>query len=127
METIFESDSIFNICDFVNESNVLLLRAPAPSGVKARYIDIKFVDVAYLDIPISLKGLTIRQVSDLKMKDSIFNSVNTVKDSKQFIIESRNVEYTIFSSGLSVYYVRADFLISSIRRELKWTKMITTA
>ena len=117
--TIFESESIFNMRDFVNESSILLLSGPAPSDVKARYINIKFVDVAYLDIPISLKGIRIRQVSDSQMQDSVFNSVNTGKDIKQFVIESGNVEYTICSSGLSVYYVRADSSISSIRRELK--------
>lgn len=124
--TIFESDSIFNIRDFVNESSVLLLSGAAPSYMKARYIDIKFVDVAYLDIPISLQGIRIRQVSDSQLLDSIFNSANAGKDIKQFVIESRNLEFTICSSGLSVYYVRADSLISSIRWELKWTKMITS-
>ncbi|MCF6408086.1 hypothetical protein L3C95_34680 [Chitinophaga filiformis] len=124
---IFESDAIFNMRDFVIDSKVLLLRGRAPLNVKENHIDIKFVDVKYIDIPVSLNGIKIKKVVKDQFLDPIFNVINDAPSFKQFIIESENVEYVIGCSGLCVYYVRDTSFVSSIRKDLKKIKIIASA
>ncbi|UPK67458.1 hypothetical protein [Chitinophaga filiformis] len=116
---IFESTSTFNICDFVRDSMVLLLRGGAVANKKFKYVDIKFVDVVYLDIPTCLRGITIKELPQGTGDFFSLQFQEQKQGSKGFVIESEGIEYVIIGSTLSAYYVNTTPSSSSIRAELK--------